>query len=38
MGGVGKKSTILETRRVFMSTLDLTGAGISVKNPHIKQD
>jgi hypothetical protein len=35
MGGEGKKSTILETRKVFITTLDLTGAGISAKNPPI---
>jgi hypothetical protein len=38
MGGVGKKSTILETRKVFMTILDLTDAGISVKNSAIQQD
>jgi hypothetical protein len=36
MGGVGKKSTILETRKVSMTTLDLTDAGISAKNSAIQ--
>jgi hypothetical protein len=35
MGGGGKKSTILEARKVFITTLDLTGAGISAKNSAI---
>jgi hypothetical protein len=38
MSGVGKKSTILERRKVFMTTLDLTGVGISAKNPGTQQD
>jgi hypothetical protein len=31
MGGGGKKSTTLETGKVFITTLDLTEAGISAK-------
>jgi hypothetical protein len=38
MGGERKKSTILETRKLFMTTLGLTGAAISAKNPAIQQD
>jgi hypothetical protein len=36
MGGVRKKSTILETRKMFMTTLDLTGFRISVKKSAIQ--
>jgi hypothetical protein len=35
MGGGEKKSTTLETGKVFITTLDLTGAGISAKNSAI---
>jgi hypothetical protein len=32
MGGMMEKSTVLEIRKMSMTTLDLTGAGISAKN------